>query len=70
MTGAEFAYILGINSANMTIEDINGSIKITTKGKGSNIGLSMYTAGIMAETGNTYETILNKFYCGVTLVSS
>ena len=54
----------------MTIEDINGSIKITTKGKGSNIGLSMYTAGIMAETGNTYETILNKFYCGVTLVSS
>lgn len=70
MTGAEFAQILGINSANMTIEDMNGSLKITTKGKGSNIGVSMYTAGIMAETGNTYEAILMKFYSGVTLISS
>ena len=69
MTGAEFAQILGINSANMTLEDINGSIKITTKGEGSNFGVSMYTASIMAETGNTYEAILTKFYSGITFVS-
>lgn len=43
--------------------------KITTKGKGSGFGVSLYTANIMARSGSTYEDIINKFYSGVAIVS-
>jgi stage II sporulation protein D len=69
MTGAEFAKILGLNSACMTIENLNGSIKITTKGVGEGFGVSIYTAEIMASQGSSYEEILKKFYSGVQIVS-
>lgn len=69
MSGEEFVEITGINSAIMTIEDANGSIRITTKGKGSCFGVSMYTANIMAEQGSTYDVILNKFYKEITFIS-
>lgn len=69
MTGAEFAKIVGLNSACMTIENLNGSIKITTKGVGEGFGVSIYTAEIMASQGSSYEEILKKFYSGVQIVS-
>lgn len=69
MTGAKFAEILEINSACMNIENLNGSLKITTKGKGDGFGVSLYTADIMAQNGSSYEEILQKFYSGISFVS-
>lgn len=69
MTGAEFARILKIPSACMIIEDLQGSIKITTKGVGDGFGVSIYTADQMAKQGSSYEEILKKFYSGITIVS-
>ena len=40
MSGTEFAKILGLSSAAMTIENSNGKIKITTKGLGDGMGVS------------------------------
>jgi stage II sporulation protein D len=69
MSGEKFAEILGINSACMTIENLDNSIKITTKGKGNDFGVSIYTADIMAGQGSSYEEILKKFYTGIILSS-
>lgn len=69
MTGAEFAKILELPSACMIIEDLQGSIKITTKGAGDGLGVSLYTADVMAKQGSSYEEILKKFYSGITIVS-
>ena len=69
MTGAEFARILELPSACMTIEDLQGSIKITTKGVGDGFGVSLYTADSMAKQGSSYEEILKKFYSGITILS-
>jgi stage II sporulation protein D len=69
MTGAEFAKILGLNSACMTIENLDGSIKITTKGVGEGFGVSIYTADVLAGQGKSYEEILKNFYGGVQIRS-
>lgn len=69
MSGSKFAEILEINSACMTIENLDGSVKITTKGKGSGFGVSLYSADIMARNGSSYEEILKKFYSGITFIS-
>lgn len=69
MTGSKFAEILGINSPCMQIEELNGSIKITTKGKGDGFGVSIYTANQMAESGKTCDDILTTFYSGITFMS-
>lgn len=69
MSGAKFAEILEINSACMSIESLDGSVKITTKGKGDGFGVSLYTADIMARNGSSYEEILKKFYSGITFIS-
>lgn len=69
MSGAEFAGIMGLSSAAMTIEDLNGSVKITTKGVGDGFGVSIHTADCMAKEGSSYEQILKKFYGGITIVS-
>lgn len=69
MTGAEFVKILDISSASMTIENLQGSIKITTKGVGDGFGVSIYTADCMAKQGSSYEQILKTFYSGITIVS-
>ena len=69
MSGTEFAKILGLSSAAMTIENSNGKIKITTKGLGDGMGVSLYTADFMAKQGSSYEQILKAFYSGITIVS-
>ena len=68
-SGTEFAKILGLSSAAMTIENSNGKIKITTKGLGDGMGVSLYTADFMAKQGSSYEQILKAFYSGITIVS-
>lgn len=69
MTGEEFAQTLELNSSCFGIETANNSVKITTKGKGNGLGVSLYSADYMAKNGSTYEDILNKFYSNITIMS-
>ncbi len=69
MTGSKFAEIFGIPGSCMQLEQSDGSIKITAKGAGDGFGVSIYTAGIMAQNGSSYEEILQKFYSGISFVS-
>jgi stage II sporulation protein D len=36
-------------------------------GKGSQVGLSLYGAGAMAQSGSSYEDILKYYYTGITV---
>ena len=51
MSGSEFAYVLGINSPNFSIEYMQTGVKITTIGVGEGFGVSVYTADCMAKAG-------------------
>jgi len=68
--GEAFAGLVGLKSAFLTIETGNeGSVRITSKGIGSGIGLSLNTANCMALENSTYTDIIQKFYDGVEIVS-
>lgn len=69
ITGEEFANALELNSSCLWIDSSNNSIKITTKGKGNGLGVSIYTADYMAKNGSTYQDILNKFYANISIMS-
>ena len=69
MSGEDFAKVLDLNSSCLSMETVNNSIKITTKGKGNGLGVSIYTADYMAKNGSTCEDILNKFYTNITIIS-
>jgi len=69
MSGEDFAEVLGLNSSCLTMETANNSIKITTKGKGNGLGVSVYAADYMAKNGSTCDEILNKFYSNITIMS-
>lgn len=67
VTGEEFRNTLKLNSACFTIKEVEGEIRIVTKGLGHGVGLSQYGANAMAEDGKTYEEILKKYYSNIKL---
>ncbi|MCI5493142.1 MAG: SpoIID/LytB domain-containing protein [Lachnospiraceae bacterium] len=67
VTGEEFRVAAGLQSACFTIKEVEGQIRIVTKGIGSGVGLSQYGANAMAEEGASYEEILKKYYTGVSI---
>lgn len=69
MTGEEFAKALGLNSSCFVMETADNAVKITTKGKGNGLGVSLYAADYMAKNGSTCEEILNKFYANTTIMT-
>lgn len=68
-TGEEFRSRLGLNSACFTVTELDGKVRIVTKGLGHGFGLSQYTAECMASEGKTYEEILEYFYPGTKLLN-
>lgn len=66
-TGVELRKLLGLNSTAFTMNVENGSIAVTTKGKGHRVGMSQYGADAMAVTGSTYEQILQHYYQGTAI---
>ena len=67
MTGSTFAGILGINSPCFKLEYMDSGVKVTTTGVGDGLGMSIYTAGRMAEEGAACEDILKNFYADITI---
>lgn len=69
MAGEEFRKVLELNSACFEIEEVNGKIRITTKGLGHGIGLSQFNANEMAKNGEDYKTILSYYFKNIEFIS-
>lgn len=66
-SGEEFRSWFHLNSACFSITEIEGKVRIVTKGLGHGFGLSQNTANCMAAEGKSYEEILAYFYPGTEL---
>lgn len=67
MTGDDFVHIFQLNSPNFQVDEYDGDIRIVTKGLGHGLGLSMYGAEKLAESGKSYKEILSHYYAGTEL---
>lgn len=67
MAGEDFRDCLGLNSACFSIKEVEGKMRIVTKGMGHGIGLSQYGANEMAKAGSDYKEILKFYYKDVTV---
>ena len=65
--GDELRDALELPSPCFYIKEVEGKIRIVTKGKGHGIGLSQYGACEQAERGADYKEILNYFFAGTKL---
>lgn len=64
VSGEEFRNRIGLHSACFTLTELDGQIRIVTRGFGHGLGLSQYTAECMAKKGAGYREILAYFYPG------
>ncbi len=69
MAGEEFRRILELNSACFELDEVDGKIRITTKGLGHGIGLSQFNANEMAKNGDDYQTILSYYFKNIEFIS-
>lgn len=60
--GEELRFALSLNSSNIVFEEVDGKIRIITKGYGHGVGMSQYGANAMAKEGKKYEEILHHYY--------
>ncbi|MEG1946985.1 MAG: SpoIID/LytB domain-containing protein [Lachnospiraceae bacterium] len=67
MTGEEFRQALGLNSSCFYIKEVEGQVRIVTKGLGHGIGLSQYGANELAKEGKNYQEILQYYYTGAEI---
>lgn len=67
MSGEEFRNALGLNSACFYIKEVDGTVRIVTKGLGHGLGLSQYGANVLAKEGKNYQEILNYYYSGIEI---
>lgn len=67
VTGEEFRSCLDLNSACFSIKEVEGQVRIVTKGMGHGLGLSQYGANEMAKKGSDYIEILQYYYKDVEL---
>lgn len=64
INGEEFRGTYHLVSSCFTLEDYDGKIRVTARGIGHGLGMSQYTANIMAKEGKDYREILNYFFEG------
>ncbi|MCI9175706.1 MAG: SpoIID/LytB domain-containing protein [Lachnospiraceae bacterium] len=62
VTGEEFRNCLNLNSACFYLKEVEGKVRIVTKGLGHGLGLSQYGANELAKEGKTYREILQYYY--------
>ena len=67
LTGEQFRNKLDLHSSDVTVVKDGALWVVTTKGIGHGLGLSQYTAQIMAKDGKTYEEILTCFFPGTKI---
>lgn len=64
INGEEFRSTYHLASSCFTLEDFDGKTRVTAQGLGHGLGMSQYTANVMAEEGKDYQEILNYFFEG------
>lgn len=74
LTGRQIRELLGLRSANFTIQVVTDSagsggkrVVFTTQGNGHGVGMSQYGADGMGRAGYDYRQILKHYYSGVTV---
>lgn len=67
VNGEEFRKTLQLHSACFTIKEVEGKVRIVTKGFGHGVGLSQYGARALAGEGKTYEEILKKYFTDIKI---
>lgn len=68
LSGVEVRTLLGLKSANFTVEIGQDNIKFSVLGYGHGVGMSQTGADSMAKQGSNYEEIIKHFYVGVEIV--
>lgn len=66
----QFVEIFELNSANFSVDEYNGGIRIVTKGNGHGYGMSLSQAEALAKNGSSFEDILNYFYQDITIAQA
>ena len=65
--GSTFASLLGINSLCFTVAATESGFTVSAYGRGTGLGMSLCSAILMAEEGESYREILEYFYPGTDL---
>lgn len=67
ISGEEFRDVFSLNSTCFSIKEVDGQVRIVTKGYGQGYGMSQFGANEMAKSGSNYQEILEYYYSGVTV---
>lgn len=67
VTGEEFRNALELPSACLYLKEVEGKIRIVTKGLGHGLGMSQYGANAMAQGGSGYQEILNYYFKNIEI---
>jgi len=68
LSGVETRTLLGLRSANFTVEIKNDEILFKVIGYGHGVGMSQTGADALAKQGKIYEEIIKHFYKGVEII--
>ena len=68
LSGVETRTLLGLRSANFTIEISEDEVKFKVIGYGHGVGMSQTGADALAKQGKNYEEIIKHFYTGVEII--
>ncbi len=69
LAGEEFRSRYKLNSSCFSAEAVREGVRITTKGLGHGLGLSIYQANVQAREGRTFLEILSYFYRNTECIS-
>ena len=68
LSGVETRTLLGLRSANFTVEITENEIKFKVIGYGHGVGMSQTGADALAKQGKNCEEIIKHFYTGVEII--
>ncbi len=68
LSGVEVRTLLGLKSANFSVQIEGDNVKFSVKGYGHGVGMSQTGADSMAKAGSNYIDIIKHFYTGVEVV--
>lgn len=67
VSGEEFRNALELPSACLYYKEVEGKIRIVTKGLGHGLGMSQYGANVLAKGGSSYRDILNYYFKNIEI---
>lgn len=68
-SGEELRLAYDWNSSAFSMKEVDGQIRIVTKGCGHGLGVSLYGANVLASEGHSYKEILKYFYSEIEFVT-